>query len=239
MCATGPGRRPPSVTPERRRADLPRLHLVTLAGAPEVVLASVGAVLAGGAPLVQLRTKEGTDRSRVELAGAVVARCHRARAWCLVNDRADIALAAGADGVHLGADDLPVAAVRALVGPDLVVGATCRDPATARQAQAEGADYLGVGPAYATSTKTGLPDPIGPAGVGRVAAAVDVPVIAIGGVTPGRIPELLDAGAHGVAVAGAAFAPGAPGAPGASWLGPLTATEALVGTVEGWARSRA
>ncbi len=178
---------------------------MTLAAAPEVVLASVDAALAGGAPLVQLRTKEGSDRARYELALEVTARCHHARAWCLVNDRADIALAAGADGVHLGDDDLPVAAVRAMLGPDLVVGATCRDPASARRAEAEGADYLGVGPAYATTTKAGLPEPIGPGGVGRVASAVDIPVVAIGGVTCRRVGELLEAGAHGVAVAGAAF----------------------------------
>ena len=219
---------------------------MTLAGVPEVVvLASVDAALAGGAPLVQLRTKEGSDRTRLELAAEVVDRCHRAGAWCLVNDRADIAVASGADGVHLGADDLPVAAVRALVGPDLVVGATCREPVVARQAQAAGADYLGVGPAYVTTTKLGLPHPLGPGGVGRVAAAVDIPVVAIGGVTCERIPDLLDAGAHGVAVAGAAFAP-APAPPSAVGLGsvagavsPATtaATGELVVSVERWVRA--
>ncbi len=204
---------------------VPRLHLVTLAGSPEVVLASVALVLAGGAPLIQLRTKEGTDRSRLELAVEVSARCHGAGARCLVNDRADIAVAAGADGVHLGVDDLPVAAVRDLVGPELVVGATCRDPEAARQAEAEGADYLGVGPAHPTSTKGGLPDPLGPAGVAAVADAVGVPVIAIGGVTRERLPALLDAGAHGVAVAGAVFAAADPGA----------AVGALLADLEAWA----
>jgi thiamine-phosphate pyrophosphorylase len=206
---------------------------VTLVGAPGVVLASVDATLAGGAPLVQLRTKVGRDRVRLDLARKVVARCHEAGAWCVVNDRADIAVAAGADGVHLGADDLSVAAVRAIVGADLVVGASCRDPADARRAEAEGADYLGVGPAYLTATKTGLPNPLGPAGVGRVAAAVDLPVVAIGGVTCGRIPELLDAGAYGVAVAGAAFAAATTGA------GISVATAELVAALGPGARSRA
>ncbi len=220
------------MTPEPSRpARLPRLHLVTLSGAPGVVVASVDAALAGGAPLVQLRAKEGSDRFRYELAREVVTRCHHAGAWCLVNDRADIALAAGADGVHLGADDLAVAAVRALVGPQLVVGATCRDPASARRAEAEGADYLGVGPAYATTTKSGLPEPIGAEGVGRVAVAVDLPVIAIGGVTVGRITELLDAGAYGVAVAGAAFATGS--------AETSAATTELVAALDRWARSPA
>ncbi len=201
---------------------------MTLAAAPEVVLASVDAALAGGAPLVQLRTKDGSDRLRYALAREVSDRCHRAGAWCLVNDRADIAVAAGADGVHLGADDLPVAAVRAIVGADLVVGATCRDLKAGRRAEAEGADYVGVGPAYATTTKVGLPEPIGPDGVGRVAHAVGIPVVAIGGVTGERIPGLLDAGAHGVAVAGAAFA-------GAI----QAATAELVAVVDAWARSQA
>jgi thiamine-phosphate pyrophosphorylase len=100
----------------------------------------------------------------------------------------------------VGADDLPVAAARRLLGPAAVLGATCRDAAGARAAVTDGASYLGVGPAYRTSTKDGLPDPLGPDGVAAVARAVPgVPVIAIGGITPGRVPR----GVHGVAVAGA------------------------------------
>ncbi|MBW3642202.1 MAG: thiamine phosphate synthase [Actinobacteria bacterium] len=191
---------------------LARLHVITLDRASDEVLAAIGRVLAGGAPLVQLRSKEGTDRDRWRLAGEVVRRCHAMGARCLVNDRADIAAAVGADGVHLGDHDLPVAAARALLGADAVVGATCRDPESARRAEAEGASYLGVGPVFATSTKAGLPAPLGPAGLARVATAVDLPVIAIGGVTPARVPALVDAGAYGVAVAGAVFAAPDPGA---------------------------
>lgn len=200
---------------------LARLHVITLGGAHHDVLAAVEKVLAGGAPLVQLRIKEGTDRSRWALAHAVVQRCRAAGAACVVNDRGDIAAAVGADGVHLGEHDLPLAAVRAFLGPTAVIGATCRDPESARRAEAEGATYLGVGPAHATSTKSGLPAPLGPAGIGRVAAAVDLPVIAIGGVRAELVPALLDAGAYGVAVAGAVFA-----APD-----PRAATEALRATL--------
>ena len=205
---------PVSSTETAVAGELARLHVITLGGAQDEVVASVDEVLAAGAPLVQVRTKSGTDRARWRLAAAVVGRCHAAGARCLVNDRADIAAAVGADGVHLGEDDLPVAAVRAVLGPAALVGATCRDPESARRAEAEGASYVGVGPAYATTTKAGLPAALGPAGIARVAAAVDVPVIAIGGVTPERVAALLDAGAHGVAAAAAVFA--APDPPAAT-----------------------
>jgi thiamine-phosphate pyrophosphorylase len=118
---------------------------------------------------------------------------------CLVNDRVGVALAAGADGVHVGADDLPVAVARRVLGPDAVLGATCRTPASARAAVADGATYLGAGPAFPTSTKDGLPPPIGPMGVAAVAAAVPgTPVIAIGGVTPDRVGVLAGYGVAAV-----------------------------------------
>ncbi|HSH22486.1 MAG TPA: thiamine phosphate synthase, partial [Acidimicrobiales bacterium] len=105
--------------------ELARLHVINLGGAARDVVASVDKVLAAGAPLlVQVRAKEGTDRARFHLAGEVVRRCHAAGVRCLVNDRADIAAAVGADGVHLGEHDLPVPAVRALLGAGAVVGAT-------------------------------------------------------------------------------------------------------------------
>src|SRR5690606_512207 len=124
-----------------------------------------------------------------------------------------IALAVGADGGHVGADDLPVAAARAVLGPTAVLGATCRDPAGARAAVAAGADYLGVGPAYATTTKAGLPPPIGPDGVAAVAGAgPGTPVVAIGGVVAERVAALRAAGAYGVAVVGAVSAAADPAA---------------------------
>jgi thiamine-phosphate pyrophosphorylase len=158
------------------------------------------AALEGGAPTVQVRAKSGTDRDRLRLAGAVVERCRAAGATCLVNDRADLAIAAGADGVHVGGDDLPVATVRAIVGPDAIVGGTARTPEAGRILAEEGASYLGVGPTYATTSKDGLPQPLGPPGVAAVAEAVAVPVIAIAGITAARVAEVLAAGAWGVAV---------------------------------------
>ena len=180
-----------------------RLHVLTDAREGRSPLTVVAGALAGGAPVVQVRAKGCTDRELYDFAVRVATLCADAGALCLVDDRPDVAVAVGAGGTHLGAMDLPVAAARRVVGPGHVLGGTCREPVSAAALVAEGADYLGVGPSYATATKAGLPDPLGPAGVGAVAAAVDVPVIAIGGITAARVPELLAAGAYGVAVVGA------------------------------------
>jgi thiamine-phosphate pyrophosphorylase len=191
---------------------LGRLHVLTDAQGGPRALGAVEAAVAAGAPVVQVRAKGCTDRELYDFAAAVVARCRAAGATCLVNDRVDVALAVGADGTHLGAGDLPLAAARRIAGPRHLLGGTAREPGHARQLVADGADYLGVGPAWPTTTKTGLPDALGPAGIAAVAGAVDVPVIAIGGVTAARVAELLAAGAHGVAVVGAVAAAPDPGA---------------------------
>jgi thiamine-phosphate pyrophosphorylase len=185
---------------ESEGRSLGRLHVLV----DTVALAE--AALEGGAPTLQVRIKNGIDRHRFETVAAIADRCRDAGATCLVNDRADFAVAAGADGVHVGADDLSVAAVRRVVGPELLVGATARDPATALRLVDAGASYLGVGPTYATSTKDGLPRPLGPAGIRAVAGAVSVPVIAIAGITADRVPDVFAAGAWGIAVVGAVAA---------------------------------
>lgn len=184
---------------------LPRLHLVTPPGVDDPVLVSTCRAVAAGAPLVQVRTKDAVDRIRLRHLTELRDAARASGAMCLVNDRVDLALAVESDGVHLGDEDVPVDVARRLLGPQAVIGATARDPDAARRAVDAGATYLGVGPAYATGTKSGLPDPIGPAGVAAVAEAVNVPVIAIAGVTAARVPELLDAGAWGVAVVGAVY----------------------------------
>lgn len=180
-----------------------RLHVITDTRAGRDPLLVVDAALRAGAPVVQVRGKELTDRELYELTCLVAERCAAHGASCVVDDRVHVAQAAGAAGVHVGDDDLPVAVARGLLGPGAVVGATARDPLAARAHEAAGATYLGVGPTYATSTKTGLPVPMGTDGVRRVAGVVAIPVIAIAGVTADRVPELLAAGAHGVAVIGA------------------------------------
>lgn len=184
-------------------SPLGRLHVLTDARGGRAALDAVAAAVAAGAPVVQVRHKDCTDRALYEFAARVVEVCAAAGVTCIVNDRVDVALAAGAAGTHLGAEDLPVAAARRVAGPGHLLGGTARDPLQARELVAAGADYLGVGPVYPTATKTGLPDPMGPAGIAAVAQAVDVPVIAISGVTAEHVGELLAAGAWGVAVVGA------------------------------------
>jgi len=172
-------------------------------GRLHVLVDSLGvaeAALEAGAPTLQVRLKTGTDRDHLRLATTIAERCRDAGATCLVNDRADLALAIGADGVHVGAEDMPVAVVRRLLGPAAIVGGTARDADTARALVADGATYLGVGPTFVTKSKRGLPEPIGVEGVRAVAQAVDVPVIAISGITPDLVDDVIGAGAHGVAV---------------------------------------
>jgi thiamine-phosphate pyrophosphorylase len=176
------------------------------------VLAVVTAALDAGAPVIQLRAKGLRDRDLYELGSRVVGECASRGAWCIVNDRVDIALAVGANGVHVGSDDLPVPVARDLIGDIRVLGATARDPETARRHEAAGATYLGVGPAFSTGSKDGLPTALGPEGIARVAAAVSIPVIAVAGVTASRVPELLAAGAFGVAVISAVSEADDPGA---------------------------
>jgi thiamine-phosphate pyrophosphorylase len=184
-------------------AGVGRLHVLTDARGGPAALDAVAAAVAAGAPVVQVRHKDCTDRALYEFAARVVEVCAPAGATCIVNDRVDVAVAVGAAGTHLGGDDLPVAAARRVAGPGHLLGGTARNPEQGRQLVAAGADYLGVGPVYRTTTKMGLPDPMGPAGIAAVAEVVEVPVIAISGVTSERVGELLAAGAWGVAVVGA------------------------------------
>ncbi len=213
------------------RSLVGRLHLITDVRPGRDPVPVVAAALDAGVPVVQVRVPApAADRVVYDLARQIVARYRAAGATCLVNDRLHVALAVGADGGHVGGTDLPVDAARRVLGPGAVLGATARDPGTARAAVAAGATYLGVGPAYRTATKQGLPEPIGPAGVAAVAGAVPVPVIAIGGVTAARIPELLAAGAYGVAVVGAVW--GAPD-PAAACRALVAALPARDGVVPG------
>jgi thiamine-phosphate pyrophosphorylase len=181
---------------------LPRIHCITdVPSTGTRTLAVLAEVCRAGVDAVQVRAKHLTDRELLALTRDVIAAVRPLGATVLVNDRLDVALAAGADGVHLGLDDLPVAAVRALAPPGLLVGATCRSPAHAVAARAAGADYVGVGPVHPSTTKTGLPAPVGLAVLG--AAAAVLPAIAVGGLDAGRAPEVMATGAYGVAVAAA------------------------------------
>lgn len=172
-----------------------RLYAITPDGEPDSLLDLTGAVLRGGADVVQLRHKTMARGRLLELARRLAAAVHAAGRLFIVNDHLDIALLSGADGVHLGDDDLPVEVARRLAPAGFLVGASANTPESARAAVAAGADYLGAGPAFATSVK---PDKsvIGPGGVAAVAAAVEVPVFAIGGIEESNVAQLPAAGIH-------------------------------------------
>jgi thiamine-phosphate pyrophosphorylase len=170
-------------------------------------LAVLAAFLAGGATFLQLRDKTPATGAALALADAVVARAHAAGARVIVNDRADLACLSGADGVHVGQDDLPVDDVRRIVGPDAIVGLSTHDEAQIAAAVRTSATYIAVGPIYGTATKdTGYSarglDLVRVAARSRRQSSgqARLPVVAIGGITLERAPEVFAAGAASVAV---------------------------------------
>jgi thiamine-phosphate pyrophosphorylase len=186
-------------------SQLGRLHLITDARPGRDPLPIVRAVLRVGVPVVQVRVGDHvTDREAYDLTRRILELCRAAGATCLVNDRLHIALAAGADGGMVGGDDLPVEAARRILGPTAILGATARDPQSAKEAVAAGASYLSVGPAFSARTQAGGPgQELGLTGIEAIVAAVPVPIIASGGVSLQTTPQLLAAGVHGVAVVAA------------------------------------
>ncbi|MFC7132948.1 MULTISPECIES: thiamine phosphate synthase [Salinibaculum] len=162
----------------------------------------VEAALAGGVDVVQVREKHRNAREQLAVARALREPTAEAGVPLVINDRIDVAVAADADGVHLGDDDLPVDVAREQLGADAIVGRSVSTVEAAEAAEAAGADYLGVGAVYATSSKDVDEDnqAIGLDVVADIAAAVDIPFVGIGGVTPERAPEVVAAGADGVAV---------------------------------------
>lgn len=155
--------------------------------------------LAAGVRLVQLREKSLCRKDLCRLAMRARALTRKAGALLIINDYLDIALACGADGVHLGQDDLPIDAARRLA-PDLIIGASSHSVAQARSAERMGASYVNIGPVYPTRTKQTAVPPVGLGAVRRVAGAVDIPVTVMGGIKERHIPGLLAAGARTIAV---------------------------------------
>lgn len=157
--------------------------------------------LRGGAKFIQFREKERTAREMLATALKLRELTREVGALLIVNDRVDIAAAVEADGVHLGADDLPVAVAREILGPGAVIGASARTPERARAAAAAGADYLGVGPVFeARASKPDAPEPHGPELIRRICSSCNLPVLAIGGIDAGNAAEPIGAGASGIAV---------------------------------------
>jgi thiamine-phosphate pyrophosphorylase len=168
------------------------------------------AALAAGIRVVQVREKQGTARRGLEIAAALRSATREHGALFLVNDRLDLALAVDADGVHLGQDDMPVATARAILGPDALIGLSITDPAQLEALDVRDADYLGVGAVFPTGSKadaryTGLEL------LAAARAAVDVPIVAIGGITLASAAAAVLAGADVVAVISAIAAAPDPG----------------------------
>ena len=185
-----------------------RLIVVTDArlAQPRSIEAVVAAALEAGAPAIQLRDKQADARQLFEQAVRLRALTSRFQALLFVNDRFDVALAAGADGVHIGPDDMPLAAARRAVPRPFLIGTSTDDPAAARRAQEDGADYIGCGAVFATTSKAVGDEQIGPVGLRRVVQAVSIPVVGIGGVSEGNVALVAEAGAAGAAVIKAVMA---------------------------------
>jgi len=200
------------------------LVVITDAGLarPRSVLEVVRQAVEAGAPAIQLRDKTAGARALAEAARALLVVTRPAGALLMINDRLDVALAVGADGVHIGPDDIPVAAARSavrdarlhgVIPEGFVVGTSTDDPEEALRLVGEGADYIGCGTVYPTTSKPDAGEVIGLEGLRRVVAAVDVPVFGIGGVSAAGSAEIArETGASGIAVIGAVMSAPDPGA---------------------------
>lgn len=201
-----------------------RLRLIVItdraSAAPRAVAHVVREALAAGAPAVQLRDKGASANSLYHSGLELLPIVRDAGGLFFVNDRLDVALALGADGVHVGPDDLPVVSLRAVVPPGFVIGTSTDDPQVATRLVADGADYIGCGTVYPTGTKRDAGEVIGLDGLDRVARAVPVPVVGVGGITPSRSAAIARTAATGVAVVSAVMGAADVGAAVRELLGP-------------------
>ncbi|MBI2413459.1 MAG: thiamine phosphate synthase [Deltaproteobacteria bacterium] len=185
-----------------------RLYLITDGTAKRDTtrfLEKIDKALSGGARLIQIREKDLSARELLGLAKVIKEKAARYGALVLINDRADIALLAGADGVHItGAGYAPCEA-RNILGPKAVIGVSTHSIIDAGKAEKEGADFVTFGPVYFTESKAAYGEPLGIAKLREAASAIKVPVFALGGVTTERVKEAVSNGAFGVAVISAVF----------------------------------
>ncbi len=193
--------------PPERAARLARLRGIYAIVGDEDPVERAEAALAGGVGVVQVRMKTSPAGWILDAARRIVERA-RGRALVIVNDRADLAVLAGADGVHVGDDDLPPAEARRLVGEGRLVGRSTRTLEDARAALAAGADHVGFGPIFATRTKSIAVAPRGVAQLAEVARALPAPVVAIGGITLEDVAAVAGAGAVAAALVEDLFARG-------------------------------
>lgn len=159
--------------------------------------------IAGGVDTIQYRSKGNDFPAMLREAERTAGVCRSHGVLFLVNDRVDLALAVGADGVHLGQTDMPLAIARRILGPERVIGGTVRNVSDLQQATADGADYVGLGPVFPTASKNVDHLPLGLDAVAMVAARAMIPIIAIAGINAGNVAEVMASGAYGIAVIGA------------------------------------
>ena len=160
----------------------------------------------GGADVVQLRMKDTDGGEMLRVAKEIQVLADQYNKFFIVNDRIDVAILASADGVHLGQSDIPISEARRLVGDEMIIGASVHNVEQAVKAVEDGADYLGVGSIFTTSTKPDAEQGLGLDAIIDIKEAVDVPVVAIGGINRGNILDVMRAGADGAAVVSAIMA---------------------------------
>ncbi len=170
------------------------------------LLDQIEAAVRGGATFVQLREKELDPRAFLSEARWVVDLCHRLGVRCVINDNVDVALLSGADGVHVGQEDMACEKARVLLGAQRIIGVSAHNTEEALAAEAAGADYLGSGAAFPTDTKDVSGHYVTPEGFRAITSAVSIPVVAIGGITKENVSSLRGCGLAGAAVVSALFA---------------------------------
>ena len=171
----------------------------------------VEAAVLGGVTCVQLREKECPAGEFIELALRIKPLLRSASVPLIINDRLDVALAAGADGVHLGQSDIPLDLAREISGDRLIIGISAGSVEEAVKAESGGADYIGISPVYNTPTKTDTGQPQGLEGVRKMRKAVGIPIVGIGGLNAGNAAEVIRSGADGIAVVSAIVSAPDPG----------------------------
>ncbi len=164
------------------------------------VLEQVALAIEGGVKVIQIRDKSLSQAEWVELAQAALGFTRPAGAWLIINDLPEVVAATGADGLHLGQEDMPVRDARRILGEDAIIGISVKTPAEAAEGEKDGADYVAVNGVFPTSTKEDLGYCPGLQGVKEIRRSTRLPVIGIGGINPGNCRSVIEAGAHGIAV---------------------------------------
>jgi thiamine-phosphate pyrophosphorylase len=175
------------------------------------ILSIIRPAVAGGATLIQIRGKNWTDRELLDAGIQAVRLLRPKKIPLIINDRVDIAMACEADGVHLGQDDMPLPYARKILGKNRLIGISASISQEARSAEKGGADYIGVGPMFVTSSKKDIGPLVGLDGLRNIREKVKIPILAIGGVNSANAAEVIRAGADGVAVISAIAAATEPG----------------------------